>query len=416
MVKNMENKYQKIIQSLGFEEATLVQNKTFKQFNKQKSAIILSPTGTGKTHAYLIPLIEKIDPTRKEVQALIIVPTNELVNQVGQMLKPIEGNITVKLIRANDDKQRLIKSFLHQQPQIVIGTPGRLLDLIVTENALKTYTTKYLILDEADMLFDFDFMEQIDPIVQNLKSHVYVFSATMPNNLLSWINRYFGNVELINLNKKIDLDIDHYILMAGMDKDYRLLQLLEVINPFLSLVFVSKNEDIDKVYDLINNKGYNVTKLSSKLSIRERRNVISEVKLLKYQYVVASDLAARGMDFEGVSHIINYDLPYKIEFYIHRSGRTGRMGAHGEVFTFFEDKDSRRFQVLEKKGIDFKKIRISDGKLVPHKRPTDKLTEDEMQIIKSIKKPTKVKPGYRKKNKEKIQSALRKARRKRGNK
>lgn len=411
----MKNKYQKIIDLLGFTELSLVQKRTIEQFDKQKSAIILSPTGTGKTHAYLIPLIEKIDPTLKEVQALIIVPTNELVNQVGQMIKPIEGNISVKLIRANDDKQRLIRSFSHQQPQIVIGTPGRLLDLIVTENVLKAYTTKYLILDEADMLFDFDFMKQLDPIVQNLKSQVFVFSATMPNNLLSWINRYFGNVELINLNQKIALDIDHYILMAGMDKDYRLLQLLEVINPFLSLVFVSRNEDIDKVYDLINNKGYKVTKLSSKLSMRERKNVISEVKLLKYQYVVASDLAARGMDFEGVSHIINYDLPYKIEFYIHRSGRTGRMGAHGEVFTFFEDKDSRRFQALEKKGIEFKKIKISDGKLVLHKKPANKLTEDEMQIIKSIKKPTKVKPGYRKKNKKKIQSALNKARRKRGN-
>lgn len=411
----MEKQYQKIIESLNFEEATLVQKRTFEQFNKQKSAVILSPTGTGKTHAYLIPLIEKIDSTRKEVQALIVVPTNELVNQVGEMLKPIQKDVSVKLIRANDDKQRLIKSFLYQQPQIVIGTPGRLLDLIVNENALKTHTTKYLILDEADMLFDFDFMEQLDPIVQNLKSQVFVFSATMPKNLLSWINHYFGNAELINLNQEIELDIDHYILMAGMDKDYRLLQLLEVINPFLCLVFVSKNEHINKVYDLILEKGYNVTKLSSKLSIRERKNIISEVKLLKYQYVVTSDLAARGMDFEGVSHIINYDLPYKIEFYIHRSGRTGRMGAHGEVFTFFEDKDSRRFETLEKRGIEFKKIKISGGQLVPHKKATNKLTEDERQIIKSIKKPTQVKPGYRKKNKEKIKSALRKARRKRGN-
>jgi ATP-dependent RNA helicase CshB len=333
------------------------------------------------------------------------------------MLEPIKGEITVKLFRANDDKKRLIKSLENEQPQIVIGTPGRLLDLVVKENALKTYTTKYLILDEADMLFDFDFMSQIDPIVQKLTSKVFVFSATMPKNLLNWVNKYFGYADLIDLTDEVNLNIDHYILMAGMDKDYRLLQLLKVINPFLCIIFVSKNEMVTEVYQMLLEKGYNVTRVSSKLSMKERKNIINEARTSKYQYIVASDLASRGIDFLGVTHIINYDLPYQLDFYIHRSGRTGRMGAHGEVYSFYEDKFSRKFASLEKRGIKFKKIRISnDGELVPYQSRKDRLKEEEIQAIKKIKKPTKVKPGYRKKNKEKIEKALRKVRRKRGEK
>lgn len=410
----MKQIYLETIKSLGFNEASLVQETTFRQFDNEKSAVIISPTGTGKTHAYLIPLVKRINLSLKAVQAVIIVPTNELVNQVGEMLKPIKGKISVKLIRANDDKKRLINSFKNEQPQIIIGTPGRLLDLVVKENVLKIHTSKYLILDEADMLFDFDFMSQIDPVVKNLNSKVFVFSATMPKNLHSWINKYFGSAEMIDLTTKIDLKIDHYILMAGMDKDYRLLQLLGAINPFLCIVFVSKNEIVDEVYKLILDKGHNVAKISSKLSIKERKNVIIEARLLKYQYIVASDLASRGMDFIGVSHIINYDLPYQLEYYIHRSGRTGRMGAHGEVFSFFEDKASRKFQSLENKGITFKKVKINNqGELVAHKSKKDGLKDDEIAAIKKIKKPTKVKPGYKKKNKEAIETALKGVRRKR---
>jgi len=413
----MNQKYLEAIKSLGFNEPSLVQQTVFKQFDHEKSAVVISPTGTGKTHAYLIPLIERIDPSLKEVQILIVVPTNELVNQVAGMLEPIKGEITVKLFRANDDKKRLIKSLENEQPQIVIGTPGRLLDLVVKENALKTYTTKYLILDEADMLFDFDFMSQIDPIVHKLTSKVFVFSATMPKNLLNWVNKYFGYADLIDLTDEVNLNIDHYILMAGMDKDYRLLQLLKVINPFLCIIFVSKNEMVTEVYQMLLEKGYNVTRVSSKLSMKERKNIINEARTSKYQYIVASDLASRGIDFLGVTHIINYDLPYQLDFYIHRSGRTGRMGAHGEVYSFYEDKFSRKFASLEKRGIKFKKIRISnDGELVPYQSRKDRLKEEEIQAIKKIKKPTKVKPGYRKKNKEKIEKALRKVRRKRGEK
>ena len=401
----------KIIKELGFENPTEVQKIAFKYFKEEKSTVFVSPTGTGKTHAYLIPLLEQINPQKQLTQALILVPTNELAYQVSEMLKPIAKDISFKAITAREDRKRLIRFFANQQPMIVISTPGRLYDLVVKENVVKVHQAKYLILDEADMLFDYDFMGQISPVVENLTSLVYVFSATMPNNLVKWINSYFAKVEIIDLSDKIKLDIDHYLLPAGMDKDLAFFNLLETINPLLCLIFVSKNEKIDVLFEKIRDKGYNVIKLSAKMSVRERKTIIAEVKQLKYQYVVASDLAARGMDFEGVTHVINYQMPYQSEYYIHRSGRTGRMGAHGEVFSFFEEKEARKFKSLEKAGIKFIVARIRNMQIIVREKVSKGLSEVEIQAIRKIKKPARVKPGYRKKNKQLIEKALQEVRR-----
>ncbi len=399
-----------IIESIGFQQPTKVQTESYKAFMENKQAVIMSPTGTGKTHAYLIPLMEKIDLNLNEIQAVIVVPTNELVMQVDSMFKQLNSPITYKTISAKEDRKRTIESFKSSQPQIVIATPGRLLDLAITENVAKIYTAKYLILDEADMLFDFDFMTQLNAIVKAFKGDTYIYSATMPENLYSWIRTYFGHLTIMDLSDSEKLDIDHYLIKAGMDKDYRLLQLLDAINPYLCLIFVSKNDDIETLYQMMLEKEFNVARLSSTLPLRQRKVIIDEVKQLRYQYLIASDIMARGIDIEGISHIINYDLPYKIEFYIHRSGRTGRMGAHGEVYSFYEDKFSRKFETLRNRGVDFKFVKIRNNQIVVEEPKTRKLTAEEVQAIRKIKKPTKVKPGYKKKNKRKIKQAIQKVR------
>ncbi len=404
------------ILSLGFQRPTLIQTTAYEKIKTDQSAVFISPTGTGKTFAYLIPLVEKIELNKDEVQVLIIVPTNELVVQTYQMFKELNQQIKVKMISAKDDRLRLIKSFQSFSPQVVISTPGRLLDLAVFENVAKVYTAKYLVLDEADMLFDLDFMSQLDPVMKSLTASIYIFSATMPKNLMPFINKYFGSVEVIDLTSEITLNIDHYLVRAGLDKEYRLLSLLEAINPLVALVFVSKNDEIEPLYKLLLSKGYNVAMLSSKLPIRQRKNIIQDVKQLKYQYVVASDIAARGLDFSGITHVINYQLPYKLEFYTHRSGRTGRMDAHGEVYSFYEDKLNNKFDSLAKKGFKFKEVRIKDGELITSKKAVNPLAEEYRQAIRRIKKPTKVKPGYKKKNKKLIRKALKAIRYKKGEK
>ena len=407
----MNNLNQKII-SLGFLEPTLIQEKAYEIINKKQSAIFISPTGTGKTHAYLIPIIENLSD-EAYVQALIIVPTNELVIQVGRMLKEMDFT-DYKTFSTLEDRQRQIQSLHHKQPKIAITTPGRLHDLVIKENVLKTHRAETLVLDEADMLFDHDFLTQLEPVIKAIKGQTYIFSATLPDNLLSWVNKSFQTMHIIDVTDEIDLNIDHHLIYHKGEKADRLLDLLETINPYLCFIFVSKNEDIDPLYDILFDKGYNITKLSSKMPIRQRKAIVDEIHALKYQYVLSSDIASRGMDFLGISHIIHYDMPYKTEFYIHRSGRTGRMDMHGNVYLFFEDKDHRKIASLKKRGIVFKEYTIRNKELVLRERKQRQLSKAEIQAIRSVKKPTRVKPGYRQKNKQKIKQALNKVRYKKG--
>ncbi len=405
---------QQIITELGFLSPTLIQEKSYEMINKRQSTIFISPTGTGKTHAYLIPIIENLSE-EDIIQALIIVPTNELVIQVGRMLKEMHFS-DYKAFSTLEDRQRQIRSLEHKQPKIAITTPGRLYDLAVKENVLKTHLATTLILDEADMLFDLDFIEQLDQVVSNMKGQTYIYSATLPNNLLSWVNKYFKTIHKIDVTGDIELNIDHHLIYHRGEKEQRLLDLINTLNPYLCFIFVSKNEDIDPLYETLFDKGLNITKLSSKMPIRQRKAIVDEIHNLKYQYVLSSDISSRGMDFLGISHIIHYDMPYKVEFYIHRSGRTGRMNMHGNVYLFYEDKDHRKIESLKKRGIAFKEYTIKNNELILRQRKQRLLTKEELQAIRSVKKPTRVTPGYKKKNKQKVKQALNKVRYKKGKK
>ncbi|NLG31206.1 MAG: DEAD/DEAH box helicase, partial [Acholeplasmataceae bacterium] len=206
--------------------------------------------------------------------------------------------------------------------------------------------------------------------------------------------------------------IKHYVIKAGTrSRGFILKDLLKILNPYFCIIFVSKKEDQPEVFNLLNEMELKVANLSGDMPVRVRRQVIKEVHELKYQYLVTSDIASRGIDFDA-THIINYDLPYHLEYFIHRSGRTGRMGKTGEVYTIQGENDHRKIQNLSKKGIEFNEIKLSKGGItyvIPRERV---LKEEEIQVIKSIKKPTKVKPNYRKKNKQQIEKALKEHRRK----
>lgn len=409
----MKSLQQSIIE-LGFLKPTLIQEKSYEMINKRESAIFISPTGTGKTHAYLIPIVNNLTD-ESIVQALIVVPTNELVIQVGRMLKAMDVS-DYRTFSTLEDRQRQIKSLAHKQPKIAIITPGRLHDLVVKENVLKTHLANTLVLDEADMLFDLDFMSQLDQVLSKMKGQTYIYSATLPDNLLSFVNKYFKTAQKIDLTDEVDLNIDHHLIYHRGEKQARLLDLIETINPYLCFIFVSKNEDIDPLYEVLFDQGLNIAKLSSKMPIRQRKAIVDEIHALKYQYVVSSDIASRGLDFIGISHIIHYDMPFKVEFYIHRSGRTGRMHSHGNVYIFHEEKDHRKLESLKKRGIVFKEFTIKNKTLVSKERKQKQLSDAELQAIRSVKRPTRVTPGYKKKNKQKVKQALNKVRYKKGRK
>jgi ATP-dependent RNA helicase CshB len=399
------------LEKLGFKRTTPIQDGVFDAIDHKKHLVGLAPTGTGKTHAYLLPILERLDVNLKKTQAVILVPTNELVVQVNQMLMLTDDRFNVKAYEASKDKQKDVAWLKKAQPQIVITTPNRLKYLTVDEQALNIKDAKYLVLDEADMMFDEEFMGWIDGIISMMSDAKYLlFSATITKPMEPFIKAYFGSYDFIDTTKDHELDIEYQLInIKHQDRLESLKKVIKHINPYVCLIFVSKIENQDLVFESLYELGLNVVNFKSSLGIKRRKQIIDEVKNLKYQYVVTSDLAARGLDFK-VSHVIHFDLPHHLEFFMHRSGRTGRMNDSGVVITFLNVDDHRRIEKLRKQ-VDFKEFHLTpDGLIekVSKKRP---LSEAEKQAIKSIKKPKKVKPNYKKKNKQQVSKAKKQARR-----
>lgn len=401
-----------MLTQLGYNQTTPIQDGVFKAFKHDKHLVGLAPTGTGKTHAYLLPILEHINHDKNQIQAVITVPTNELVHQVANMLKAADPSVIYKAYYAGTDKQKELEWLSKYQPQIVIATPQRLIEYSVVQYALNLKTVKYFVMDEADMMFDESFLGQIDYLLPHLEqSKLMLFSATITQQMTPFIKAYFGQHDFINTTHSHTLDIEYQLInIKHRNRIEALLNVLKHINPYLALIFVSKNENQEQVFHAIHEAGYSVAQYSAKLGAKRRKQLMEDIHQLKYQYVVTSDVAARGVDFDA-SHVIHFDLPYHLEFYFHRSGRTGRMRRHGVVITFLDVNDHRKIEKLRQK-VDFVDYTLNGNQLVKKKVTTKTLSDLEKQAIKKIKKPKKVKPNYKKKNKKAVKKAIKETRRK----
>ncbi|MCR1808756.1 DEAD/DEAH box helicase [Haploplasma modicum] len=399
---------QELLDKLKFKKLTPIQEMVIKNFNNNNNLVGVAPTGTGKTHAYLLPLVSNIDSTKKELQAVILVPTNELINQVREMLEPLlEDDLKVRIYNYKTDKKKEEEWLLNNTPHLVIATPSKLIEMRAL--GLNLNNLKYLVLDEADMMFDELFLGEIDKIIKNLtKTKYLLFSASISETMYSFIKKYFGNYDLIDSSKLHELNISHRLIKIQPENRLdNLEKLVKVLNPYLAIIFVSKKENQAEIYQKMLKDNYNVVLLSGNLTQHQRKNILRDIHSLKYQYIIASDLVARGIDFDA-SHIINYDLPYKLEFFKHRSGRTGRMEKEGIVITFATNDERNKITRLREMGFDFVDYRITSSEIVKVKKEqTNKLTKNEVDAIKKIAKPNKVKPNYKKKNKDKVKKALR---------
>lgn len=399
---------QEKINALGYKTFTPIQEAVFKAYPKEQHIIGLAPTGTGKTHAYLLPIVNDLDLTYDAIQAVICVPTNELVAQVEDMLKQVNIGFTVKAYTSSKDRSRELEALSKKQPQIVISTPGRLEDYAIKEGKLKIHTAKVFVLDEADMMLDMDFMNTLDRVFYAVKdAKMLLFSATLPEELTKWIDKYFGKAFKIDLKDPSVLKITHGLIYTRFEtRDQDLVRLVKAINPYLCMVFVSKKEQVDHVYQVLNDIGIKAVKISGDTPARERKTILDDIKQLKYTYIVSSDLGSRGLDIIGVTHVIHYELPYHLEYYIHRSGRTGRANQTGMSFALVTNENSRKIETIAKKGIHFTRYQIDGTTLVPIiKKPKGSLSEEELQAIRKVKKPTKVSPNYKKKNKKLVKKA-----------
>lgn len=400
------------VESLGFTKPTEIQEQMVPAALKGESAIGQSRTGTGKTHSYLLPILEKLDPGRQEVQAVITAPTRELASQIyHQFLKAAEHydgpeEIRIRNYMGGTDKQKTIEK-LKIQPHIVVGTPSRINDLI-QEQALFVHTAGTLVIDEADLMLDMGFLEDVDKVASRMpeKLQMLVFSATIPEKLKPFLKKYMENPKYIHIEpkKKAAENLEHWILPSRhKNKKQIVLKVLREFNPYLAIVFTNTKKMADEVADFLIGEGLKVGRVHGDLNPRERKKMMKQIQDLEYQYIVATDLAARGIDIDGVSHVINYELPSDLDFYIHRVGRTARAGYSGIALTVYDTSDEDALNRLEKMGIEFKHVDFGKEGLVEiaarNKRKTRKKTEDETdKIAKSmVKAPRKVKPGYKKK-------------------
>jgi ATP-dependent RNA helicase CshB len=406
------------IKHLQFYKPTEIQERLIPSIIRGESAIGQSQTGTGKTHAYLLPIIERINPKLHEVQAVITAPTRELATQIyHEILKIIkfcsdEEKITARCFVGGTDKLRTIEK-LKVQPHIVVGTPGRINDL-AKEQALNVHTAKTLVIDEADLMLDMGFIYDVDQIAARMPKNLQmlVFSATIPEKLKPFLRKYMENPKYIHVApKQVAAEkIEHVLVpLRHRDKVKLLHDMLLLYNPYLAIVFTNTKKMADEVATALSEKGLKVGILHGDLTPRERKKMMKQIRNLEFQYIVATDLAARGIDIEGVSHVINYELPRDLEFYVHRVGRTARAGYSGIAATIYEPSDQDMLAKLEKMGIEFVHRDIVRDEWVDlpewNKRSKRKKEDNEIEQIikKTVKKPKKVKPGYKKKLKEEME-------------
>lgn len=402
---------------LGFTTPTEVQARLIPVIKKGKSVVGQSQTGSGKTHTFLLPIFEKIDPTLAEVQAVITTPSRELAYQIYEAAKQLAKHSPKEILVHNyvggTDKKRQIEKLAHRQPQIVIGTPGRILDLMKS-NALDVHNAHYLVVDEADMTLDLGFLKETDAIASALPEdlQMLVFSATIPQKLQPFLHKYMEApvVEVVENKHVISKDIDNWLLSTkGRSKNQLIHQLLTLGEPYLALVFTNTKERADELTTYLRQQGLKVAKIHGGVQPRERKRIMREIQNLEYQYVVATDLAARGIDIEGVSHVINDDLPEDLEFFVHRVGRTGRNGMKGIAITLYVPSEEQEIEELEQMGVKFVPKALKNGEIVDsydrnrrQKRRTRKESLDPKMIGMVKKAKKKRKPGY----KNKIKRAL----------
>ena len=402
-----------MLKKLNYEKTTPIQDGVFKAFPSPKHLVGLAPTGTGKTHAYLLPILNSINPNQKSVQALIIVPTNELVVQVEKMLLEVTDEFSVKTYYGGTNKMREQDWLLRHQPQIVIATPKQIIEYVYESKLLKIHSARYVVFDEADMMFDEAFLTMIDQMLPALEKAKYLlFSATLSTSMEPFIKKYFGAYDFIDTTNKHDLKITYKLInIKHQPRLDALKELIPHLNPYLAFIFVSKKENQEDVYQALLEMGLQTCNLNSTLGVKKRSKLIEEINQLKYQYVVTSDLAARGLDFK-ISHVIHYDLPHFLEFYMHRSGRTGRMYDSGEVITFMTVDDHRKIEKLKEKGIPFQNYTMTKKGIDKVVTKPKSQSEEEINAIKKIKKSTKVTPNYKKKRAKEIKKVKNEIRRK----
>ena len=366
----------KAIKELGFENPMPIQEQTIPVLLEQEVDFVgLAQTGTGKTAAFGLPLLNKIDDTQRSVQALILCPTRELCMQITRDLRSYAKYIPEILIVPVYGGASIELQFkdLAKKPQIIVATPGRLRDMI-RRNRVDFSNVKVMILDEADEMLNMGFQEEVDDILEYMpkQRNTWLFSATMPKEVEAILNKYMTDPVKVAVGERNSgtANVDHkYYMMAAKDRYSVLKRIIDYTPAIYGIIFCRTKLETQEIADNLIQDGYNAAALHGDLSQGMRDNVMDHFRKRSLQLLVATDVAARGIDVKELTHIINYNLPDDIETYVHRSGRTGRADQRGICISLINLREKGKIKRIEKiVGRPFERAMIPTGKEVCEKQ------------------------------------------------
>jgi ATP-dependent RNA helicase DeaD len=366
----------KAVGELGFTQPTPIQEKAIPVLlSGTKDLIGLAQTGTGKTAAFGLPLLQLVQSAKKYPQALIICPTRELCMQIVNELELFKKHTTglhIVAVYGGSSISMQIRD-IRRGVQIIVATPGRLIDLI-ERKAINLEQISYVVLDEADEMLNMGFQEDIEFILQNTpqRESTWLFSATMPPEIRKVSKKYMEEPVEITVGKKntANKNVDHQYLVTSAQHRYEALKRLIDFNPGMyAIIFTRTKADAQEISEKLTREGYDIDALHGDLTQQQRNKVMDEFREKTLQLLIATDVAARGIDVVGITHVINFELPDDVEVYTHRSGRTGRAGKTGVCMSLVHSREIGRIRQIERMvQVPFHKLEIPSGKDVCRKQ------------------------------------------------
>ncbi|MBU4304000.1 MAG: DEAD/DEAH box helicase [Candidatus Omnitrophica bacterium] len=360
-----------VLERKGFETPTPIQERTIPAVLKGTKDIVgQAQTGTGKTAAFGLPIIELLPEHSGAVQALVLTPTRELAIQVAEEIHSLKGKKCLSIIPVYGGQSMEIQlRSLRRGVDIVVGTPGRILDHI-RRRTLRLEKISYLVLDEADEMLNMGFLEDVQDIMKHTPpdKRTMLFSATMPHEIMQIAKKYMRDYEVLKVTKG-ELTVSRtdqiYFEVAAADKLEALCRIIDIEEEFYGLVFCRTKVDVDGVANQLKERGYEADALHGDMSQVVREKILNKFKKRQVTILVATDVAARGIDVQDLTHVINYAIPHDPEAYVHRIGRTGRAGKEGNAITFVTSAEYQRLQyIMRKAKTDIRKAHLPKVKEV----------------------------------------------------
>jgi ATP-dependent RNA helicase DeaD len=343
------------LETLGFTTPTTIQIQAIPQLLAGRDVVGQSQTGTGKTAAFSLPMLERIDTENRTVQALILTPTRELASQVAEAIRTFSSNrrLSIVTVCGGQSMERQVRS-LQRGAQVVVGTPGRVIDLL-DRSDLKLDHVSWVVLDEADEMLSMGFIDDVKKILKQapVERQTACFSATMPRPIRELVNKFLKSPATVTVEQpkatpsRIEQRV--YIVPRGWTKAKALQPILELEDPEAALIFVRTRRAAAELTSQLQAAGHSVDEYHGDLSQSQRERLLSRFRAGQVRWVVATDIAARGLDVDHLTHVINYDLPDQVESYIHRIGRTGRAGKTGIAISLISSFERRKLNLIERK-------------------------------------------------------------------